>query len=122
MEPDRITRVYITSPEHDAWLVYPENIRFRSRLKGPEAAKVLKRADFYAHNIEVFRIRPNGSEGNRIENEWLVRPKGGGKFIDVQRKWWKYRKDRKYGVYNSKLAKDLEKISRKKGLTIVIVG
>lgn len=116
MEPDGITRVYITSASKEAWLMYPEETHHESRLQGSAAQEVLKRADFHAVNIKSFEVNPGryGSRGETISDEWGVFPLPDGEQFDVNRKGWKH--SERY----SRLAQVLEKRSGKKGLTILV--
>jgi hypothetical protein len=108
MEPDGITRVYITSAAKGAWLVFPEETPYEACLRGAAARRVLDRADFHAVNSESFNW------GNKVRDEWGVFPKPDGAHFSVNRKGWKY------SEHYSKLAKILEKRTGKKGLTILV--
>lgn len=114
MEADGVTKVYITSGDECAWLIFPERTSYESRLRGVAVREVLDRADFHAVNSESFKVKEDGSWGEQVQDEWGVFPKPDGDLFVVDRKGWTHTE--RY----SNLAKILEDLTGKTGLTILV--
>ena len=105
MEPDGVTRIYLTrnTMQKEAWLVYPTLTPFRQRLTGEKAKQVLRRGDFHA-----------GSVSTSGESYWIVRTTPKDKPFEIDST------GDEYTTRYATLAHKLEEKSRRNGLTIIV--
>ena len=101
MEKDKQTRVFMTgtNPGSGAWERHPEKVPHDKRLLGNEAGGVMGRVDYHAVNSKT---------------EWIVYPKPEGDNFSVA-------KSGDTAGRHADLARQLEQISGKTGLTITTI-